>query len=273
MKNPQVTVAMSVYNALKACWLEQSLQSVLDQTFRRFEFLIITDGPVRPELQKIILAYKQKDNRIVFIENQQKQGLAACLNRTISLARGAYYARMDADDYCDPARLEKQVNFLERHREIALVGSFCNVVDEANRILGRITVPVGHEKMAQYLLSRDPLCHPTVMFRQEAFRIATYNEAYQTMQDTELWCRLFLSGQCRASNIPESLYYYRVGDTLMQRRRGAAFGWKDFQLRWHYFRKGKFPFHLSAMPILTLVLRLSPIFLLERIYRVLWKTP
>ena len=166
MKNPQVTVAMSVYNALKASWLEQSLQSILDQTFRRFEFIIITDGPVRPELQKIILAHKQKDHRVVFIENHRKQGLAACLNQTISLARGAYYARMDADDYCDPARLEKQVKFLEQHKEIDLVGRFCSVVDEENRVLGRITVPVGHEKMAQYLLSRDPLCHPTVMFRQ-----------------------------------------------------------------------------------------------------------
>ena len=115
--NPKVTVLMPVYNCEK--YLRESIESILNQTFKDFEFLIINDGS-SDKSAEIVESYN--DNRINFVQNEKNIGLAASLNRGLDIAKGEYIARMDADDISLPERLEKQVRFMETNPQIGICG-------------------------------------------------------------------------------------------------------------------------------------------------------
>ena len=108
---PKLSVVMSVYNEPTE-WITQSIDSILNQTFRDFEFIIINDNPEREENESLLNSYSQKDKRIVVIKNEQNLGLTKSLNIGINEAKGDYIVRMDADDYSFPERFEKQVQFM-----------------------------------------------------------------------------------------------------------------------------------------------------------------
>ena len=130
MKNPKVTVLMSVYNGEK--YLQEAIDSILEQTFKDFEFLIINDGST-DKTGEILESYH--DLRIKIINNEKNIGLTKSLNKGLKLARGEYIARQDADDISMPERLEKEVEFLETHQDYAVVGAFAKIINKNSEIL------------------------------------------------------------------------------------------------------------------------------------------
>jgi len=204
-KNPKVSVIMPVYNQEK--FLKESIDSILNQTFKDFELIIINDGST-DQTSKILKQYVRKDLRIkIFF--QKNQGCTKSLNYGIRQARGKYIARQDADDISLSKRLEKQVEFLERNKNIGLLGCFAQVIDEQGnkkqKILGQYTID---KDLKRYSFWSNRFCHSTIMIIKELLhKINGYDDYFVYSQDTDLYFRLMPYTQF--ANLKEVFLLYR----------------------------------------------------------------
>lgn len=200
---PSVTVLMPVYNA--APYLAEAIQSVLQQTFTDFEFLIIDDGSTD---ESVVVIQKFHDSRIRLIHNDINQGLVAALNKGLGFAQGEYVARMDADDVCLPERLALQVAFMEAHREIGICGTWVEVIGESSGQI--LCYPTDPDVLKCAHLFGPALAHPTVMIRRELLNKTKllYDPSYKHAEDFELWVR---AAECTSlANIGKVLLRYRL---------------------------------------------------------------
>ncbi|MEL6787439.1 MAG: glycosyltransferase [Cyanobacteria bacterium J06607_15] len=186
---PKISVLMSVYNG--SAYLQESIESILHQTYSDFEFIIIDDCST-DKSAAIIAKYAQKDRRIKLITNQTNIGLTKSLNKGLTLAQGEYIARQDADDISYPARLEKEVLVLEKSADIGLVSCNINLIDSQGNSLGKLDRACDTDIVGWYLLFYNRLAgHSQVMFRRQlVIKLRGYDEARLYSQDYELWCRL-----------------------------------------------------------------------------------
>ncbi|HAF61981.1 MAG TPA: glycosyl transferase group 2 family protein [Anaerolineaceae bacterium] len=198
---PKVTVLMAVYNGEK--YLNESINSILNQTYQDFEFLTINDASVDKTLE-ILCEYK--DPRIKVVTNEQNIGLAKSLNRGLALAKGEYICRMDADDVSLPARLEKQISFLERNKDFGLCGSWIRNFGDKSYV---DKLPVSHEEIISQLFFGYAIAHPSVVIRTDILKeINGYNEDLRYAQDYELWSRLMKITKLK--NLPVVLVKRRI---------------------------------------------------------------
>ncbi len=202
--NPKVSVIMSVYNGEK--YLKEALESILDQTFGDFEFIIINDGSTDNSYE-ILKSYKDKRMKII---NQENMGLAKSLNKAIKLAQGEYIARMDTDDISLPTRLEKQVDVIMSSSTVGLVGSWYEIIDELGRELVKVKVPCDFDYLREYMFyENNPICHGSVMLKRGPFAQAgRYREVFKYAQEYDLWLRLMEI--CDFEIIEEYLYQLRI---------------------------------------------------------------
>ncbi len=203
--SPQVTIVMSVHNGEK--YLSQAVDSILAQTFRDFEFIIINDGST-DRTSEILVQYQARDARIRLLA-QEQSGLVDALNRGCALARGEYIARMDADDVAFPQRIEHQVKFLENNPEMALVGTPVVVIDENGLPIDLFRFPTDSHEIADLLMRANCINHPTVMIRTKAFcALCGYRKTFQHAEDYDLWLRM--SEQYSLANLAEPMLCYRI---------------------------------------------------------------
>ncbi len=208
MKKPKVTVLLPVYNG--EGYLAEAIESILQQTLRDFEFLIINDGSTDHSLE-IVSHYK--DSRLHIVSRSNK-GLIATLNEGIELAKAPLIARMDQDDISKPDRLSKQVGDMERHPETILLGSGAQIIDSTGAIIGARAILNGSTLLQRALAVTNPFVHGSVVFRKEAAVLAGgYREAAYLTEDYDLWSRLTQQGE--VNNYSEYLYYWRVNPTGM----------------------------------------------------------
>lgn len=203
MPVPKVSVLMSVYNG--AQYLKEAIESILNQTFSDFEFIIINDASTDSS-RKIITGYK--DPRIVLVDNAANLGLTRSLNKGLNLAQGEYIARMDSDDICLPDRLIKQVQFMDANPEIGVCGTWVKIIGERN---GEIWKYPSRPRVIKCMLLFGPvLAHPTAMLRMEAFKKygLLYNTEFKRTQDYELWARA--ANYLPFSNLQQVLLLYRL---------------------------------------------------------------
>lgn len=194
-----VSVVLPAYNA--ELYLKEAMDSILQQTFTDFELIILNDGST-DSTEDIILSYE--DSRIVYVKNQENLGLIGTLNKGISLAKGKYIARMDADDIALPERLNKQISFLEANTQYGVVGAFAQIIDSKDIY----KVPVTNEAIKAFLYIDSPFIHPSVVIRKDLLSSNMYDHQYHRIEDYELWVRL--SAQTKFYNIPEILLKYRI---------------------------------------------------------------
>lgn len=204
---PKVSVAMSVYNGAE--YLRASIDSVLTQSFDDFEFIIVDDGSTDRSAE-IVRSYT--DSRIV-LRQQSNQGVATALNHALRLAHGEYVARQDADDVSLPERFLKQVEFLDTHPEVAVVGTAATLIDRTGRRFSTFMPFTRHERLVKELKRGVcPLMHGAVMLRNTALsQSGVYNPVFNWMQDVELWLRI--SQYHRLANMREVLYQFRKHDS------------------------------------------------------------
>lgn len=203
MKNPKVTVLMSVYNGEK--YLQEAIDSILGQTFKDFEFLIINDGST-DKTGEILESYN--DPRIKIIDNKKNIGLTKSLNIGLRKAKGEYIARQDADDISMPERLKEEVVFLEMHQDYAVVGTFAKIINENSEILYFLERPVEDLKIREVFKKDNCIIHGSSMIRRVCLSdTGFYNELMIRSQDYELWLRL--SKKYRLANIGKYLYMWR----------------------------------------------------------------
>lgn len=189
-------------------FFRSALESLLNQSYRHIE-IIIVEAPGELTGQKIVESFK--DPRIRYILNPARTSLKDQLNQAIAASRGQFIARMDADDISAPDRIEKQLQFLNANKEVSLVGSCLEIIDEKCRSLGFRRLPETHENIVRGLRTYCTIAHPSIMFRKiDAVEMGCYREG-APMEDWDLWCRMALSGK-KFFNIQEPLLRYRVHD-------------------------------------------------------------
>jgi glycosyltransferase involved in cell wall biosynthesis len=201
---PRVSVLLPVYNGGR--YLAGAIESILNQSYRDFELLIVNDGSTDGSAA-VIAHYQELDGRIR-VHTQPNQGFCAALNNGLALVRGEYIARMDADDVSLPERLVRQVAFLDDHPEVGVLGGAFRLMDEGGQLGLVVRFPAEHNVLVWLLLFCCPLGHPTVMMRSRVVRgVSGYDPQMAYVEDYDLWRRL--KGQTRFSNLPETLLHYR----------------------------------------------------------------
>lgn len=206
MEHSEISVIMSVYNTNED-YLRAAIESILKQTFINFEFLIVLDSP-NDNSENIVMEYKEKDSRIFVIKNECNIGLTKSLNKALSLAKGKYIARMDADDYAVPDRLSIQYDYMERHPEVGVTGGH---VYTGNKDIRSMTAWNHNDQITKInmLFHNAGVPHPTAMYRKEfCGEKVFYNECILKSQDFELWSRLIEKSKIVVLN--RILLLYRI---------------------------------------------------------------
>lgn len=201
---------MAVYNGER--YLAAAVESILCQTFPHFEFLVIDDGS-QDATPALLADFAQRDPRIRLISHAQNRGLTACLHEGVSLARGAYIARQDADDLSLPQRLQQQVGYLDAHPETVLVSCNLEMIDATGRVIDSLRRDVPPMEIRWYMQFYNHLGgHGQVMFRRDAVLAAgNYDRQYRYSQDYALWLRLLQVGEIHI--LPEVLFQWRTHST------------------------------------------------------------
>ena len=211
-----VSVIMSTYNESRK-ELFESIESILNQTYRNFEFIIINDNPENKELKATLIEFQDKDRRIRLVNNSRNLGLAECLNIGLDLAKGDYLARMDADDICFPERLEKQVYYLDKHYGCAMVASNRLDINENSEEMGTCTrFNIKDEDLKKIMLHGSVIIHPSVMIRKDVIKKMNGYRLLRAGQDYDLWLRMLTDGYT-IHIMPDILLKYRIRNNSISR--------------------------------------------------------
>lgn len=223
MSNTKISVIMSVYNGEE--YLNEAIDSVLDQTFKDFELIVINDCS-NDKTAEILRQYESTDARVKVHTNEQNLRLPSSLNKAISLAEGEYIARMDADDICLPNRLETQYAFMQSHPDVAL--SSCRFMTLKNGVIssGGCGGKTDNESIKALLLVTNPILHPGIIAKANVIRELGYDKNFTCTEDMELWSRFVMGGH-KVEIQPEYLMIYRLHDkqiteTTRERQRGEV---------------------------------------------------
>lgn len=206
MNAPEVSIVISVYN--DAEFIEESLNSLLQQTFGDFEIIVVNDGSA-DESGKILERLQKQDSRIRII-TQENQGLTRALINGCAAAQGTFIARQDGDDWSHPERLEKQVAALRENPNLVFVACWAQGITREGRILETVERPSDPQQATHDLRfeRQGPPAHGTVLFRRDAYtKVGGYRAEFYFSQDSDLWLRMAEAGPVRY--LPEVLYRYR----------------------------------------------------------------
>jgi GT2 family glycosyltransferase len=208
--SPRVSVVMAVYNGQE--YLRPAIDSVLGQTFRDLELIVVNDGSTDASRDIMVSI---DDDRVRLLDNTRNLGLTPSLNRGVEAARGEFVARLDADDVATPDRLARQVRFLDRNPDVALVGSAYKNIDTLGRVVRRGQWPRYHLQLRWSLLFYCPFNHSAVTWRRGAVSeaVGLYDESFQYAMDWEYWSRI--ASRLRVANLRRVLTLYRVGPHSM----------------------------------------------------------
>ncbi len=199
---PKVSALMPVYNSNLA-YLKEAIESVLNQTFSNFEFLILNDSPQNLELENFILEYAKKDERIRYFKNPRNLGISGSRNKLIDLAKGEFLAVIDHDDISVKERFEKEVAFLEANEEVGVVGG------NLKKLLDNVVIkyPTNPTEIKLRLTAECVVTHPTTMIRKSLLKECRYNAFYSPCEDYKLWCDLL--DKTEFANLDEVMIEYR----------------------------------------------------------------
>ncbi len=209
---PLVSVVMPVYNSEK--YLPEAIESIMTQTYKRFELIIIDDEST-DKSSEIIKHYQRRHRakiKVIKTGKNLNRGGDMCANLGIEIARGKYIARMDADDIAIPTKLEKQVAFLEKNKRVFLVGASANVINKRGTIVGEKLEPTRPLEIYRAYATFHPIIHPTAVFRR-IFRGKkfSYQINYSANNDYYTFFKMICSGYIFV-NLPDKLLYYRIHD-------------------------------------------------------------
>ncbi len=213
---PKISVIMSVYNGDK--YLREAVESILNQTYKDFEFIIINDGSTDDSLG-ILKNFQIEDSRIKFVSRENK-GLIESLNEGVKVAQGEYIVRIDADDVSLPERLQKQLKYVIDN-DLAVCGTWAEGIDENGDKIYNMDYPPVAGKVRSFTLLHNPFIHPSVIFRKDVFeKVGGYRKFFKYIEDYELWTRIVF--KYKTGNIPEALLKYRMHDGQITRKNNLA---------------------------------------------------
>lgn len=205
---------MPVYNGSK--YLKEAIESILNQSYNHLEFIIINDGST-DNSEKIILSYN--DSRIVYIKNETNLGLIKSLNNGISISKGKYLARMDADDISLTDRLKHQLEFMEQNLEIGVCS--CNYVQFRNTSKKKHKAFSLHDEILGFMLFNSSIIHPSLLIRKSLLDMYSpvFDSNYKHAEDYELWARLIF--KCKFSAVNSTDFHYRLHEHQVTQKHNA----------------------------------------------------
>ncbi len=245
MKRPVATVIMAVYNDVT--YVSQAIQSILHQSFRDFQFIIIDDASDK-ETKRILHYYAKKDKRIFLLENKKNLGLTHSLKIALSHSIGEIIVRMDADDLSRSDRLEKQVAYLAANQEVMLLGSVGEYIDKKGELIGKKYLPITYEEIKRKLLFNNQFIHSGICFRKKVIdELGGYDESFQKSQDYEFVLRV--AAKYQVVNLPEPLIKWRVTQNSISWS-GKRQEWDAIRARFKAILKFGYPKHIGIIHIL-----------------------
>lgn len=228
------SVLLSVYIKEKPEYLKKSIESIyFDQTLKPNEIILVEDGKLTEELYKIIEELKKRIGKDILktVQLEKNMGLGNALQNGIKKCQFELIARMDTDDIAYPSRFEKQINYFKENPDTDVLGSYMTeFVDSIENIICLKDAPANDIDMKKYMKNRDPVNHPSVMFKKaKVLEAGNYQEIFLN-EDTYLWARMLSKGH-KFRNILEPLVYFRVNDDTYKRRGGVRYLKADFKIQ------------------------------------------
>lgn len=241
------SVLMSVYYQEKPEYLRLAIQSMIDQTVKADEFIIVKDGPLTHELDSVIGEYVENNPELFkIIANPTNLGLGPALRKGVIASRNELIARMDSDDYVVPDRCEKQLKLFERDSDLGMVGSYeAEFIEKIDNVVSIHKVPETSHDIYLFMRRRCAVLHPTVIFKKsEVIRAGNYQETsiYAVYEDYDLFARMIFDAKVKCYNIQEILYYIRTSEDFYERRGGIKYANTVLRFKWHLFREGHMSF-------------------------------
>lgn len=259
---PKVSVIMGVYNVRNKNYLEKSINSILNQTYKNFEFIICDDGSTN-ETYKLINELIKNDDRCLLIQNKRNMGLAQTLNNCISIAKGEYIARMDDDDISIKERLEKQVIFLDENPDVDVLGTNAYFIDSTgkryNEFVGKETIKL------EDTIKKCKLIHPSVMMRKKALNLVgdyTVSKLTTRAEDYDLWCKMAERGS-KIKNLNTFLLEYREDRDSLKKRK-YIHRIEEFKLKKYWIKRAGYKQSLLIYAYKPLIVGLIPNFIMAR---------
>ncbi|MBE5996940.1 MAG: glycosyltransferase [Lachnospiraceae bacterium] len=225
MPDRTYSVLMSVYAKEDAVNLAQSMESIFLQTAPTDDFVLVCDGPLTSELNKVIDEYQEQYPDILHVLRlERNEGLGNALNKGLMLCKNDLVARMDSDDLSYPDRCEKELGLFEAFPELDIVsGTIEEFTDDPEVITGSRSLPASYPEILHFSRKRNPFNHPAVMFRKEAVEKAGgYNERFHLFEDYYLWIRMLQKG-CHGANLKDPILKMRTSESQMLRRGGYRY--------------------------------------------------
>lgn len=260
---------MSLYKNDNIHFVQQAVESVLNQSYNLFDFYIQYDGIIPEDVDNYLSSLR--DDRIRIFKRDNNIGLAYSLNELLSRVLPMayeYIARMDADDISMPERFEKQISYMENHPECDALGTWAIEIKSDCREFFNKQMPETHEECRKLFMIRDCMIHPTVMFRKSYFEKAgLYSLDTYFGEDTMMWAQGFANG-CRFANIPQYLFKFRLNDDFFNRRRGWKHAKGILTLRWKVNKMLHYPLKAYLYAVAYAVVKMMPTCVLEMIYRI-----
>ena len=204
-KNVSISIIMATYFEDKLR-LKKSISSILEQNFRDYELIIITE----PDDMNLDYLHKIEyvNSNVTLVINDKNDGLAKSLNSGIKISKGKYICRMDSDDICVTNRLQDQYNYMEDNPKIDVLGTSIYLIDEQKKTKTYKKYPTNHQEIKNNFLFRCPIAHPSVIIKKSCFDLlGLYDENFKKCEDLELWLR-FIKNGCVFKNLEQPLLYY-----------------------------------------------------------------
>ena len=186
------SVLMSVYYKEQALYLKEALDSIwLNQILKPDQIVLVEDGPLTPELYEVIDEFqKEVGNVLTLVKNETNQGLAKALNKGIGFIRTDLIARMDSDDISDKRRFVYEIEYMDKHPDVMILGGSIQEMDENKNFLSQRHYPKMYEEVRKYIWRGSPVAHPTTVMRKCIFQSLSYNEKVGQNEDLALWLSL-----------------------------------------------------------------------------------
>jgi len=259
---------MSVYFKEDPSFLELALKSIWDdQTLKPDEIVLVKDGPLTEELDKVISDFAGRAP-VSIVALAENQGLGKALAEGVKKCSFDYVARMDTDDISLPERFEKQFTFLKEHPEVDICGSAIDeFLSDPSEVISRRVVPAGNREILHFLKTRNPFNHMSVVFKRQTILDAGNYQPFAYFEDYWLWARCLASGKTGA-NLTESLLRVRVGNGMYARRRGRQVILSGMKLDRNLYRLKVISFfEFCRNLVLRATVRLLPTSMLKMLYR------
>ncbi|GKX58425.1 glycosyltransferase [Leminorella grimontii] len=270
--NARVAFIVSVYikdNPMPVLW---AIRSMLNQTYKRVLIFIRLDGEIKPAVEKLLYLLARKSLNIHISRNTENCGLAYSLNKLVDFILANhpeinYFARMDADDVCFLSRIQRQVDFLDTHHDIDVLGSACIEFGIYNKVIRKNTTD---KALKRDILKVTPFIHPSVVIRRRVFESGNrYSLNTQLSEDLAFWLNLALNGY-KFHNIEDVLIYYKLDNQTLCGRIGVKKAISELIERGNYLFITKKDIIRNVIYILGhLIIRLMPLSVIKILYRLL----